>query len=313
MRVRTVTAMAIIGSAAVAAALAIGTSGRALARSGADEHAGHVMAAMQGGAAAARNANLPPDADAAKPQLDKSPRHQEWVDVKMANGPAIKTFVVYPERKDKAPVVIVIHEIFGMADWVRGVADQLAKEGFIAVAPDLLSGKGPGGGATDSLGDKVGEAIRTLTTADVVARLDAVRDHSKTIPSATGKVATIGFCWGGGQSFAYALNQPALDAAVSYYGPMPNDAAAYGKAKAPILGLYGGSDARVNANIPFAETELKKHGVSYSPNVFDGAGHGFLRQQTGQDGANMKATEKAWPMTLAFLRKYTEAGAARSE
>ena len=285
----------------------------ALAQAVHDPHAGHVME-MQGGAAAGpRNQNLPPDADTAKPQLANSPRHSEWVDVKMANRPSITTFVVYPERSTKAPVVIVIHEIFGMAEWIRGVADQLAKEGFIAVAPDLLSGKGPNGGGTDSLGDKVGETIRTLTPADVVARLNAVRDYALKLSSANGKVASIGFCWGGGMSAQYAFNQPKLDAAVSYYGPLPTEPAAYAETKAPILGLYGGNDARVNANIPVAEAELKKVGATYQPNVFDGAGHGFLRQQTGQDGANMKATEKAWPMTLAFLRKYTESGSQRSQ
>lgn len=278
-----------------------------------DPHAGHMME-MQAAAVPSgpRNPNLPPDADAAKAQLASSPRHQEWIDVKMANGPALKTFVVYPERSTKAPVVIVIHEIFGMQDWVRGVADQLAKEGFIAIAPDLLSGKGPNGGGTDSLGDKVGETIRTLTPEDVAARLNAVREYALKIPSANGKVASIGFCWGGGMSAAYAFQQPKLDAAVSYYGPLPTEPAAYAKTKAPILGLYGGNDARVDANIPIAEAELKKAGAVYQPNVFDGAGHGFLRQQTGQDGANMRATEKAWPMTLAFLRKYTETAPAKS-
>jgi carboxymethylenebutenolidase len=262
-----------------------------------------------GAAAGPRNPNLPPDADAAKAQLASSPRHGEWVDIPMANGPALKSFVVYPERSTKAPVVLVIHEIFGMQDWVRGVADQLAKEGFIAIAPDLLSGKGPDGGGTDSLGDKVGETIRTLTPSDVVARLNAVRDYALKIPSANGKVASIGFCWGGGMSAQYAFNQPKLDAAVSYYGPLPTEPAAYAKTKAPILGLYGGNDARVNANIPVAEAELKKAGAVYQPNVFEAAGHGFLRQQNGQDSANMRATEKAWPMTLAFLRKYTDTSA----
>src|SRR5207244_9523178 len=119
-----------------------------------------------------RNANLPPDADAAKEQLAKSPRHQEWVDIKMTDGPALKSFVVYPQRSTKAPVVIVIHEIFGMQDWVRGVADQLAKEGFIAVAPDLLSGKAANGGGTEGMNStEVGQAIRTLTTDIVMSQL----------------------------------------------------------------------------------------------------------------------------------------------
>jgi carboxymethylenebutenolidase len=253
-----------------------------------------------------RNDKLPPDADAAKMQLDNSPRHGEWVDIPMAGGPPINSFVVYPERSTKAPVVIVIHEIFGMQDWVRGVADQLAKEGFIAVAPDLLSGMGPNGGGTASLGDQVGQTIRTLTPDKVVARLNAVREYAIQIPAAIGRVATIGFCWGGGASFNYALKQPALDAAVSYYGPMPTDPAEYVGAEAPILGLYGGADERVDANIPVAEAQLEKTGSTYEPHVYEGAGHGFLRAQSGQDGANMRATEQSWPRVLAFLRQHTE-------
>jgi carboxymethylenebutenolidase len=279
----------------------------------ADPHAGHMMDTPQAAAPSGqRNPNLPPDADAAKDQLAKSPRHGEWVDVKNGSGPAIHSFVVYPERSTKAPVVIVIHEIFGMADWVRGVADQLAKEGFIAIAPDFLSGRGPDGGGTESLGNGVGQAIGKLTADDRNGVLDAVMAYGKTLPASNGKTATIGFCWGGGTSFSYALYQPGLDAAVSYYGPMPSEAAAYAsaKGKAPILGLYGGNDARVDANIPVAETELKKLGESYNPNVFEGAGHGFLRQQNGADGANMKATAQAWPKTLGFLRQHTDGRSA---
>jgi carboxymethylenebutenolidase len=275
----------------------------------ADPHAGHGMAsqASPATASAPRNASLPPDANAAAEQLKTSPRHGEWVDVKNGTGPVIKAFVVYPERKDKAPVVIVIHEIFGMTDWVRGVADQLAKEGFIAIAPDFLSGKGPNGGGSDSLGDGVGQAIRTLQPPDTNAILDAVRAYALTIPSSNKKVATIGFCWGGQTSFRYAISQPELNAAVSYYGSMPSDAAAYEKAKAPILGLYGGNDNRVNSTIDGAKAELSKRNVTYEPHVFDGAGHGFLRQQAGGEQApgNLKATEEAWPLTLTFLRKYT--------
>ena len=202
----------------------------------------------------------------------------------------------------------MIHEIFGMTDWVRGVADQLAKEGFIAIAPDFLSGKGPNGGGSDSLGDGVGQAIRTLQPPDTNAILDAVRAYALTIPSSNKKVATIGFCWGGQTSFRYAISQPELNAAVSYYGPMPSDAPAYEKAKAPILGLYGGNDNRVNSTIDGAKAELSKRNVTYEPHVFDGAGHGFLRQQAGGEQApgNMKATEEAWPLTLTFLRKYTD-------
>jgi carboxymethylenebutenolidase len=253
---------------------------------------------------APRNEALPPDADQAKQALAKSPRHGEWVDIKLPDGGKLVTWVVYPETKAKAGAVVVIHEIFGLTEWVRGVADQLAREGFIALAPDLLSGKGPNGGGTDSLGDEATKVIRTLTPETVAARLDAVREYARKLPAANGKIGSVGFCWGGTTSFAYAVAQPKLDAAVVYYGTSPSDAGAYAKINAPILGLYGGDDARVDATIPAAETEMKKLGKRYVARVFEGAGHGFLRQQAGRDGANLKASEQAWPATLAFFREH---------
>jgi len=270
-----------------------------------DPHAGYAMekpAAPATAAVAPRNEALPPDAEQAKGALAASPRHGEWVDVPFEGSVKLLTWVVYPERKDKAPVVLVIHEIFGLTDWARGVADQLAKEGYLAVAPDLLSGLGPGGGGTEALKDDVGKAIRTLTPEMVAARLNAVRDWALKLPAASTKSASVGFCWGGSQSFAYAAAQPKLDAAVVYYGTAPADPAALARIAAPVLGLYGGDDARVDATIPATETEMKKLGKPYTPMVFERAGHGFLRQQTGRDGSNMKASEKAWPATLAFLR-----------
>jgi carboxymethylenebutenolidase len=258
-----------------------------------------------GGAAATASPSdaVPPDADQVKAALAKSPRHGEWVDLKLPDGGKLVTWVVYPEKKEKAGTVIVIHEIFGLTDWVRGVADQLAKEGFIALAPDLLSGKGPNGGGTDSLGDEVTKVIRTLTPETVNARLDALREYALKIQAANGRVGTVGFCWGGTTSFAYAVAQPKLDAAVVYYGTSPSDPASFAKIAAPVLGLYGGDDARVNASIPPAEAEMKKLGKRYVVHVYDGAGHGFLRQQTGRDGANMKASEQAWAATLSLFRE----------
>ena len=278
-----------------------------------DQHAGHAMQIAQTPAPGVRDPNLPPDNEAAKEQIAKSARHGEWVDIKMPTGSAINSFVIYPERSTKAPVVIVVHDIGGMSDWIRGIGDQLAKEGFIAIVPDLLSGKGPNGGGTASLGDQVGQTIRTLTADELKARLDSIMAYGKTLTSSNGKTGTIGFCWGGGTVFNYALNQPAVNATASYYGPMPTDPAAYEKAKSPILGLYGGNDQRVNANIPVAEAELKKHGVTYNPNIFEGAGHGFLRNQNGQDGANLKAVQQAWPKTLGFLRQYTDGTSTKSQ
>ncbi len=270
-----------------------------------DPHAGHRMSALAPQAGGPVNEALPPDAEHAAEALAKSPRHQEWVDVLMPDGQKILTFVVYPERKDKAGLVIVIHEIFGLTDWVRGVADQLAEDGFIALAPDLLSGKAPGGGGSKELGQEAAtKVIRTLTPEEVVARLNAVRAYALKIPAGNGKVGVVGYCWGGSQSFLYATAQPALDAAVVYYGSSPSDPAALARVQAPVLGLYAGDDARVNATIAPAEAELKKLGKRYTSHIYEGAGHGFLRQQTGRDGANRKATEQAWPATLAFFREH---------
>ena len=200
----------------------------------------------------AADESRPPAEEQAKAVLDKSPRHGEWADVPMpAGGPKLRTWIVYPERKTKAPVVIVLQEIFGLTDWIRVVADQLAKEGFIAVAPDMLSGRGPNGGGTESVAsrDDVVALVRGLTPEEVDARLDAVREYAVKIPAATGKVGTVGFCWGGGRSFGYAVHQPALGAAVVYYGTGPEDLASLARVKAPVLGLYGGDDARVDATI----------------------------------------------------------------
>ena len=255
-----------------------------------------------------RDPNLPPGEQAAKGQLDTTPRHGEFVDIKWGEGkPPLRTWIVYPEKKGKAGVVLVIHEIYGLTDWIRGVADQLAREGFIAVAPDLISGMGPGGGGTDSVAsrDDVVKLVRALTPEETRARLDAVRTWAAKVPAANGRVATMGFCWGGARSFAYAAAAPPPAAAVVFYGSSPDSATLPG-VKAPVLGHYGGDDARVNATIEPAKAALGKLGRSYEPNVYDGAGHGFLRAQSMREGANLKATREAWPRTLAFLREHLE-------
>ena len=245
----------------------------------------------------------PPSAQQAKAALDGSPRHGEWVDIK-----GIRAWIVYPERKDKAPVVLVIHEIYGLSDWVRAVADQLAKEGFIAIAPDLISGKGPGGGGTDSAGtrDDVVKLVSGMPAQEVTDRLDLVRDHARSLPASSGRIATIGFCWGGTRSFAYAASWPGLGAAVVYYGTSPADPNALESIKAPVLGLYGGDDARVNATIDAADKEMKRLRKSYEHEIFEGAGHGFLRAQEDREGQNLKAARSAWPRTIAFLHRHLD-------
>ncbi len=244
--------------------------------------------------------SLPPSDEEAKARLNASPRHGEYATVEEGGVP-VRVWVVHPERKDAAPVVIVIHEIFGLTDWVRAVADQLAADGFLAVAPDLLSGKGPGGGGTEAFAsrDDAMAAVSGLARPEVLARLDGVRTWALARPDAADATASIGFCWGRATSFAYAAAQPALRAAVVYYGAAPETLAAIG---APVLGLYGGNDARVNATIDPTRAAMQKLGKRYEPHVFEGAGHGFLRAQGGQEGANRRAAEQAWPLTITFLR-----------
>jgi carboxymethylenebutenolidase len=248
---------------------------------------------------------IPPDADGAMKALQSSTRHGEWVDIPIEGGTKLHAWVVHPERKDKAPVVIVIHEIFGMTDWVRAVADQLAGDGFVAIAPDMLSGKGPGGGNSDSFkGDEVRSAIQKLKPEEVATMLDASRAYAIALPNATDKTATIGFCWGGGQSFAYATRQPQLTAAVVYYGAPP-DKSAMEKISAPVLGCYGGEDARITKTVEPTKKQMSELNKSYAAMVFDGAGHGFLRQQTAK-AENAKAANEAWPETIKFLKKNLE-------
>jgi carboxymethylenebutenolidase len=200
----------------------------------------------------------------------------------------------------------VIHEIFGLTDWIRSVADQLAADGFIAVAPDFLSGKGPGGKGSGSVDvDTARSLIRELDGGEIVRRLDAAARYATSLPAAAKRFATMGFCWGGGISFSYATQQPDLSAAVVYYGTSPATET-LGGVKARVLGLYGGDDARVNATIPDAEKEMKRLGKRFENEIYEGAGHGFLRAQDGREGANLRATEKAWPRTVEFLKKTLE-------
>lgn len=258
-------------------------------------------------AAAQTAPTLPPGEEGALEALSQSPRHGEWVDVPYGGADVpIRTWAVYPERSDDAPVVIVIHEIYGLTDWIRSVADQMAAEGFIALAPDLLSGMGPDGGGTEAIGsrDEVVATIRTLAEDEAMQRLDAVREYALSIPSASGEVGTVGFCWGGSTSFAYAVHQPELDAAVVYYGTSPDDEGVYADIEAPVLGLYGGDDQRVNSTIPMAREAMDGLGRTYEVEVYEGAGHGFLRAQEGREGANMRATEQAWPRTVDFFRAH---------
>lgn len=242
--------------------------------------------------------SLPPSDKTAKESIDRSPRHGEYAEVPLPGSDVkIKCWVVYPEVRDKAPVVIVIHEIFGMTDWVNSVADAVAAEGFIAIAPDLISGK-------EGAAENPREAIGKLTDDEVVQRLNAVRDYAIALPAANGKSASIGFCWGGKTSFLYAAAQPKLNAAVVYYGTPPSDAQLAAIA-APVLGNYGENDARVTTTVAGTAATMKALGKTFEYTVYDGAGHGFLRRQDGQNGANLKAGQQAWAKTIEFLKTHT--------
>jgi carboxymethylenebutenolidase len=242
--------------------------------------------------------------DWAKATLAKSPRHGEWVTVKH-DGRSVETFVVYPEVKDKRPVVLIIHEIFGMTDWVADLADQVAAAGYIAVAPDLLSGMGPDGGRTSSISaDKVMEAIGKLNPDQITADLNAAADYGKKIPASNGKLFVGGFCWGGSQTFRFATNRSDLSAAFVFYGgPPEKDAMA--RIKAPVYGFFAGNDARIGAMIPDAIANMKAAGKTFEPVTYDGAGHGFMRAGEAPDAndANKKARDEAWVRWKTLLAK----------
>jgi carboxymethylenebutenolidase len=242
--------------------------------------------------------------DWAKAKVEKSPRHREWVTVKH-DGRSVETFVVYPESKGKTPVVLVIHEIFGMTDWVQDLADQLAEAGYIAVAPDLLSGMGPNGGRTSAFTqDKAMEAINHLNPDQITADLNAVADYGKKLPASNGKLFVTGYCWGGGQSFRFATNRGDLAAAFVFYG-VPPDKAAMVRITAPVYGFYAGEDARIDATLPDATQNMKAAGKTFEPVTYEGAGHGFMRAGEAPDASepNRKARTEAWARWKSLLAK----------
>jgi carboxymethylenebutenolidase len=245
--------------------------------------------------------SAPPDGQAqewAKPRLNNSPRHGEWVEYKSGER-MLKAFVVYPERKEKAPVVLVIHEIFGLTDWVRGVCDQLAENGVIAIAPDLLSGQ------TYPDVDGARKAIAALPKEQVIADLNATAEYALKIPAGNGSLTVGGFCWGGGWAFNYASMNPKLKAAYSFYGPVPDDPAVIAKIACPVYGFYGEKDERVNAGIPGGAALMKAAGKKFEPLIFEGAGHGFMRAGESPEGLadDKQAREGAWTRWKSLLKE----------
>ncbi len=244
--------------------------------------------------------------DSAKARLAKSPRHHEEVKIKQGDRD-VQSFLVFPEVKEKATAVLVIHEIFGLTAWVRSVADQLAEAGYIAIAPDLLSDTGGKGHSTADFTDRNGvmKAIRDLPPDQITADLNAVAKYVAELPACNGKLVVCGFCWGGGQSFRYATNNKDLKAAFVFYGTGPNKEADVERIACPVYGFYGENDARVNATIPQSEELMKKAGKKYEPVKYDGAGHGFMRagEDPGGNEANKKARDDAWKRWKELLKK----------
>jgi len=249
--------------------------------------------------------------DWARARVDQSPRHREWVTLKH-DGRSVETFVVYPEVSSKAPVVLIIHEIFGHSDWVQELADEVAEAGYIAVAPDLLSGMGPNGGRTSafpqgngSMGGPIVEAVSHLDAAQITADLNAAADFAKKIPSSNGKLFVAGFCWGGGQSFRFATERKDLAAVFVFYGPPPAQAAMAG-ITAPVYGFYAGNDARIGATLPDTRDQMKALGKTFEPVSYDGAGHGFMRAGEAPDAneANRKARNEAWERWKKLMERW---------
>lgn len=241
----------------------------------------------------------------AKKQLESSPRHSEWVTVKHGVR-EVKSFIVYPEKKERAAAVLLIHEIFGLTDWVRLVADELAANGYIAIAPDLLSGMAQNKGGTESFGgdDNARKAVSQLSPEQVTSDLNAVLKYVSKIPSANGKVSVAGFRWGGSQTFRYATIHDDIKSFHVFYGAAPTDEVALAKINAPVYGYYAENDARIGATLDATATQMNKLKKSFVPVTYAGAGHGFMRAGQAPDAnqANKAACAASWERMLKLLK-----------
>lgn len=235
--------------------------------------------------------------DFALKQLENSPRHHEWVQVKSETR-NIHCFVAYPEKAKNTLVVVVIHENRGLTDWVRSFADQIAAEGYIAIAPDLLSDFSADMSKTSSFSssDDARNALYQLNPDQITGDLNEVQKYASNLPSSNGKTAVAGFCWGGSQSFRFATNNSEIEAALVFYGSAPAESSDMSKIEAPVFGFYGENDQRINAGIPDTEKWMKKAGKKYDYVIYPGAGHAYMRQGDDPDGSaeNREARNKSW-------------------
>lgn len=237
-------------------------------------------------------------------ELSESTRHHEWVTLSHGNR-NLEAFVVYPETSEKTRAVIVIHENRGLNDWARLFADKLAAQGFLVIAPDLISNTVEGKKRTTDFenSDAAREAIYNLDEQQVIKDLDATYEYIKEDPASTGEIAVVGFCWGGSQTFRYATHNSEISSAHVFYGTGPNDPKAISKISAPVYAYYGGNDNRVNASISETENLMKEAGKTYKYEIYENAGHAFMRSGHQEDAekANKKAHDKAWERLLKLL------------
>ncbi len=245
--------------------------------------------------------------DFALEQLEKSPRHHEWVEV--ASGERIvHSFVAYPEKSEDALAVIVIHENRGLTDWVRSFADQMAAEGYIAIAPDLLSGFSKATPKTSDFAnsDAARDAIYQLDPEQVTQDLEAVRKYIADVPASIGKVAVMGFCWGGSQTFRFATNSDQIVVAMPFYGTAPEAYEAIQQISIPVYGFYGENDQRVNATIENTAAMMKKADKTYQYEIYQGAGHAYMRNGDDPQGddASQDAKQKSMQRIKKILSKH---------
>jgi carboxymethylenebutenolidase len=246
--------------------------------------------------------DLPASYYTASATLARSTLKKEWVDIPVGDL-KLRTWIVYPERTGKAGVVIVMQHGLGLDEWMRSVADQIAADGFIAVAPDVWSGTGPNGGNRDSFqfDDEAMRAAARITPDETQRRYKAARSWALTLPRANGKTGSVGFCAGGSNSFRFAAEVPELNAAVVFYGGGPAENLLT-KINAPVLGFYGENDARVTATVPITTESMKRLGKSYEAHVYPKVTHSFVYFQ--DLSVNREAVADAWPRTVAFFRKH---------
>lgn len=238
-------------------------------------------------------------------QLSDSPRHHQWVTLENGNR-ELQAFVVYPEAQEKTSAVIVIHENRGLDDWARLFADKLAAQGFLVIAPDMISNtKGKKRTADFENPDAARDAIYELPPEQVTGDLDAAYRFLIEDASSTGEIAVMGFCWGGSQTFRYAIHNQELSSAHVFYGTGPDDAQALAQINSPVYGYYGGDDNRVTATIERTETQMQAAGKTFEYVIYEGAGHAFMKRAHLDENheANKEAHDAAWERLLKLLNQ----------